>query len=297
MKYISVQPATQYYGWQVETYLNNFQTVGIPMQDVIVVLAGNDPYFDKIKVMYPMVSFYHYSDDRKEKLYAPSIQPHILAKLWREMPELCDESVFYHDCDIVFTRYFDWAAFSDGIYMSNTRGYMGIEYIDSKGMLTTMCNLVGIDEEIIRRNAENVGGAQKILRNVSAEYWERVEASSNKLFNGLMKVDTDLQIWTASMWAELWELYKDGRNVIVSRDMDFCWATCSIDQWSKTNIMHNAGVVTNTSGMFLKSDYMFDLPYEKKLELDPNRCSYAYHRWVKLAGVKNRNFVKCQPIL
>lgn len=291
MKYISAQPATQYYGWQVETYLNNFQIMGVPMDDVIVVLAGDHPYFNKIKRMYPMVEFFHAEDSRSDKSYAPSIQGHIMYKYWKHNPSIEKCHIFFNDCDIVFTKPFDFQPV--GNHMSDTSSYMGVKYIDSKGtgILDKMASLVGIDSDIIRRNDGNVGGAHKILKNIGADYWKDVEESSVRLFNGMLNTGTDLQIWTASMWAELWELWKRGESVIVDKSLDFCWATCGIYKWSEVGIMHNAGVVTNNAGMFMKSDYIDRLPYDDILPLDKNRCSYGYYSWVKMAGLKNRNFV------
>ena len=50
--------------------------------------------------------------------------------------------------------------------MSDTISYIGYDYIKSKGddILKTMLDIVGIDEDVVKNNQNNSGGAQYILK-------------------------------------------------------------------------------------------------------------------------------------
>ena len=91
MKYISAQPASLYYGWQIDVMLHSFVGQGVNLSDV----------------------------------------PHILKKHFEIHKELRDETLLYHDCDIALARPLNTVLFeSDAIcYMSDTRSYIGSSYI------------------------------------------------------------------------------------------------------------------------------------------------------------------------
>ena len=68
--YLSAQPATDYYAWQVEVYLNNFTSMGIPDTDIYVLGAVNGAVPDSWKLcerLYPKVNFLYAEDTRDNK--------------------------------------------------------------------------------------------------------------------------------------------------------------------------------------------------------------------------------------
>ncbi len=301
MLYLSAQPATDYYAWQVEVYLTNFIACGIDPNNIMVIASYDKPnqiperwlrlqdYYDAF--------FYFYADTRKDKTYLPSIQPHILAKHFNQFPHLEKEHIFYHDCDFIFTRPFDFSPFlNDNFwYFSDTISYIGASYIKSKGedVFLKMCDLVEIDPRMVEANEPHSGGAQKLIKNVNAHYWLNVERDANTLYMGLgdlrnTKKEGDpygVQIWCASMWAELWNAWKRGEHVKVPKEFDFAWATCPVSKWENVNFYHNAGVVGPQHKMFHKGQYINKLPYyDDKLDVDDNRCSVHYYEWVKKTG-------------
>ena len=301
MIYLSAQPAIDYYSWQVEVYLINFLSLGIDGKDIHVVNSlDNDIIplnWQKLKSSFPSVNFYFYKDTRVDKRYVPSIQAHVLEKHFKANPYLEKESVFFHDSDFIFSKKFDFEPYlkDDIWYFSNTISYIGASYIKSKSpiLLDIMCDIVGIDKEIVENNQNNSGGAQKLLKNVTSEYWKEVEYNSNKLYSipnlGKYKKLTDpnpLQIWCASMWSELWTGWKYGNEIKVVKEFDFCWATDNIDKWSTVSFFHNAGVVDSSSGLFYKGDYITKLPYNTELELDDTKCSYLYYELIKKVAKK-----------
>ena len=97
MKYISAQPATQYFGWQIDIMLYSFRTVGINLEDVHVLclIQGQiDVYFDTLMKKYPGVLFSFYEDTRDYRVYIPSVKQHLLHKHYLAFPELENETVF-----------------------------------------------------------------------------------------------------------------------------------------------------------------------------------------------------------
>lgn len=286
LRMISAQPATDYYAWQVEAYLHNFIQLGYN-GNYIDVVASYDNFIPVswriIQDKFPFVRFFYYKDTREDKIYAPSIQSHILEKHFKEHKYLSKEAIFFHDCDFIFTRHFDFSPYlnDDKWYFSDTISYIGAEYIKSKGVLEKMCEIADISVELVESNQNNSGGAQKLMKNVTAEYWSEVYEMSNKLYKGMSNQSTDLQIWCASMWAELWTAWKKGIDISVPKEFDFCWATCPIERWNHVPFFHNAGVIDDKQGMFFKGNYIEKHPREDNLELDNNRCSYLYYNFIK----------------
>tara|TARA_R110000751_G_scaffold94339_1_gene184113 strand:- start:1529 stop:2458 length:930 start_codon:yes stop_codon:yes gene_type:complete len=296
---MSAQPANDYYAWQTEVYLDNFLGLGYNGNNIEVVAAYLDFIPDswiKLQQKYPHVRFFFYLDDMGECNYPPAVQAHMLKKHFKKFPELSEAAVFFHDCDFIFTKYFDFSKFQhdDNWYFSDTISYVGADYIDSKGegLLDAMASVVGLCSCKVRANQENSGGAQKLMKNLTAEYWAEVEEDSINLYNWLLQEKdkygdaekNDIQIWTASMWSELWNAWKYNHNVIVPKEFDFCWATCHIDKWDTVSFFHNAGVVDSKSAMFFKAGYIETLPYLEDLEIDDQRCSNKYFNAVKATG-------------
>ena len=301
LRLLNAQPATEYYAWQVEVNLDNLLSMGYSDNSIDVV-AGYTDHIPKswmeLSKRYSNVRFHFYPDTRTDRTYAPSIQAHLLAKHWTRHPYLSKEAVFFHDCDFIFTKKFDFHKYlsDDNWYFSDCTSYLGYEYIIGKSetLLEMMCETVDICSCKIKSNKHKGGGAQKLIKNVHAEYWEAVERDSNALYKLMMtekvrgmKKDDDpnpIQAWTASMWAELWNGWKRGHNVEVPEEFNFAWATDPSNKWDMVSFYHNAGVGDANSGMFFKGNYTTSLPYDEELELDEGRCSHKYFDIVKRVG-------------
>lgn len=296
LRLLSAQPATDYYAWQVEAYLENFIQLGYNgnLIDVVAGYKNNIPRsWRLIQQKFPYVRFFFYEDTMVKCNYAPAIQSHILEKHFTEHPYLEKDAIFFHDCDFLFTKYFDFNPYlqDNKWYFSDTISYIGYNYISSKGdnVVDKMCEIIGIDKELVKSNQNNSGGAQKLMKNINADYWKQVYDNSLNLYNGLQELANQkkegdpygLQIWCASMWAELWTAWKLGHEVIVPKEFDFCWATCPIERWDQVSFFHNAGVPDNKQGMFFKADYIDKYPFDTDLEISQRRCSYSYYKFLK----------------
>lgn len=277
--------------------------MGISQNDIYVIGAkeGDIPKsWRRCEKMYPDVHFIYEEDTRENKGYAPSIQPHIIKKACHKFPNNCD--IFYHDCDFLFTRpmNFDTYRYDNICYLSDTISYIGAKYIRSKGddVFMKMCEIAEIDYHVVDANEMVSGGAQKLLKGVGPDYWQQVEDLSNRLYFDLgdlkkKKKDGDpysIQIWCASMWAELWTLWKMGIETKVVPEFDFAWATCSSKRWDKVNFFHNAGATDDRTGLFVKGKYINADPISMDIkDLDPNRCSYLYWKWIENSAKKRLN--------
>jgi hypothetical protein len=304
LKFICAQPATTYYAWQVEVMINNFIEMGISANDIDIVCYIETPEIPeqwvKLQNGYS-VNFFFYEDIRETKHYISSIRPNILKQHWLAHPELNDVAVFYHDCDILFTRQINWNQFlvDDKWYGSDCRWYIGHDYIVSKGedVLDKMCEIVDIAKFIVRNNELNSIGAQYLIKNVTWKFWNRVENNSEQLFKQITDLNNlklsensdyhTLQIWCADMWAVLWNGWKYGKKTVCHSHLEFSWATSPKEQLDIYNIFHNAGVTNNTSGLFYKSNYITEYPYNKDLIIDENSCSYFYWNWIQKTAKKS----------
>ena len=301
VRYICAQPANTYYAWQVEVMLNNFIEMGINLNQVDIVCekpACRVPEeWSRLANRYP-ARFFFYCDTRKEKNYISSIRPNILKQHFSQHPDLSQDVLFYHDCDMLFTRPpSEWITQEmiddDKWYGSDTKWYIAYDYIISKGeqVLQLMESIMRMPEGMVKANNDNAIGAQYLLKNIDNRFWEKVEADSEKLYKEVSDLNRQLkeempnyheiQIWCADMWALLWNAWKDGVTTVCEPAFDFSWGTSSKAEYDRHNIFHNAGVVSDQSGLFHKSKYMTSYPYGLDLQIRENSASAEYYAWVK----------------
>lgn len=302
LRYVSVQPRLLYYAWQVEVMINNFTKHGVNPNNIDILVAWNpnddtsasqnvEPW-EKLAAHYNTVRFFFYQDTREQPIhYVSSVRPNILKQHFAAYPELREEAIFYHDCDIVFTKTPDWSQLlNDNIwYLSDTNSYLNYEYIKSKGLdvYQKMCEIVEINPLIPKLMNSNSGGAQYIIKNLTAEYWEKVEKDAEELFYKITQLNNEkkaldpthheLQIWCADMWAVLWNGWLWGNETKVIPEMDFSWATDPIEKWDEHTIYHNAGVTCSCGRQFYKATYINALPYDiEQANYRNNVCGYNY---------------------
>jgi hypothetical protein len=248
----------------------------------------------KLTNAYP-ARFFFYDDTRATKHYISSIRPNILKQHFIANPELEDEAILYHDCDIVFTKPINWEQFleDDKWYGSDTRWYIAHSYILGKGqdVMDKMCEIVGIDESVVRDNELNSIGAQYLMKGINAGFWENVEKDCERLYNEITVLNNmkkskepeyhELQIWCADMWAVLWNAWKLGKETICHPDLEFAWGTSSESDYNRLNILHNAGVVSSADGLFYKAEFMNRLPYNLNLNIKEGTASKKYYEIIQ----------------
>jgi len=307
LRFVSAQPATNYYAWQVEVMLNNFMEMGVNPNSIDIVCwkpNGIVPEeWSKLANNYP-ARFFFYDDTRETKHYISSIRPNILKQHWLNNPDLKWESIFYHDSDIVFTKPISEWITDEMItdkkwYGSDTRWYIGHDYIIGKGedILSEMCRITNIDKELVKSNELNSIGAQYLMKGIDYQFWDDVERDSEILYKEItdlnnFKLSLDpsyhtLQIWCADMWGVLWNGWKRGNQTICHPNFDFSWGTSTEEDYHKLNIMHNAGVTNSTSGLFYKGEWMNKFPYLEPLQIKEGTASKKYWEWIQKTAEKS----------
>jgi hypothetical protein len=115
VKFISTQPDSDYYIWQLEVQLNNFKKFGCDDKSVIIFgynpsLGINPKALEFEKKTNAKVLYYPDTRDLSMKLYLPSIRPHLLKQLYNGNPEVLEnKNYFYLDCDILLSDYPDFS--------------------------------------------------------------------------------------------------------------------------------------------------------------------------------------------
>ena len=302
MKWISAQPATIYYAWQVEVYINNFIENGILPNDIHVLFLVDGEIPKEIQVLqrnYSNIAFHFYNDDRTDKSYIPSIYFNCVKQHFRAHPELEKETIMFHDSDTILLKPFEetYKLLADKIwYFSDTKSYINYDYIMQKGndVYQRMLDIVGIDGTIPKICNSQSGGAQHLIKNSTFAFWNKVEMDSIALYK--MFCDTEhlyqkkhdgdypIQKWTAGMWSLLWNAWYFGNEVKISDDLGFCWATDVIEYSKGKQFLHNAGVTDMGQNLFYKGGYTNSLPYGQSLQISKAYCSYEYYRWIEKVG-------------
>jgi hypothetical protein len=304
LRYIMAQPTSLFYAWQMEVVLNNFISLGINLNKVDIVCwkVNNiiNPEWQKLAEAYP-ARFFFYDDTRATKHYISSIRPNILKQHFEQHPYLEKEAIFYMDCDVVFTKQINWEQFlnDDEWYGSDTRFYISHDYIIGKGedVLDKMCEIVGIDKQVVKDNELNCIGAQYLMKNIDANFWADVEKDCERLFKEITYMNNvkkskdpsyhELQIWCADMWAVLWNGWKRNAKTNCHPDLTFAWGTSTEEDWNKLSIYHNAGVVTASDGLFYKVDWMHKLPYNSGLTIREGTASKKYYEIIEETAKKS----------
>ncbi len=278
---ILAQPAIARFQWELDVLLANIK----PLADIEVVVLFTEhdftvpAHFRSV----PGCGVFTYTDGRDDISYIPSVRPWLLWQYFKEDPSRCDETYFYIDSDIVFREWINFTTLpiSDNTVVgSSCDGYLNYNYIASRKnadqILDTMTEICGVTREQMQ-GVPGIG-AHLILKNFSPEFWERCYFDSNKLHHAFEAIDTDLQKWTAEMWAQLWGWVREGKTIISSDELSFCLPTDNISRWDEVKILHNAGITADKSfDHFFKGQYVNYSPLGKDFRhIRRDKCTFRY---------------------
>lgn len=274
-----VQPTDIYFIWQVHLYVESSINAGFEEENIHVLLYSPkgrtvSNKWDELKKIYPKLKLFIYEDKGVSQyigVYIPVLRPHTLWQHFLAFPELEKKTIVYTDCDIQWTEQLDIAKFfnDEYCYISDAKSYLNVDYFNSKerdvlplkleeykkrDILKEVCDIVGVDKQVVIDNNNNTGGVQYILKNVTAEFWKKVEKDVINIRVHLMNVNKQFfanenkgfQSWCADLWAVLYNLWYYKKEVKAVKEMDFAWASDPIDRISQVGIFHNAGVVGDT---------------------------------------------------
>lgn len=230
---------------------------------------------------YPECSIFVYTDMRLDRSYIPSIKPHLLWQFFKEDPSRENEQYFYIDSDLIFREWPDFSklgASKDTWVSSDCSGYIGYEYINSreKGpeIASKLAEICGITLDRLK-NAPGAG-AQWVITNPTAAFWERVYDDSMAIHHYFQPLDSNIQKWTAEMWAQLFGTIREGKKVKIHKELDFIRPTDDVAEWDKVKILHNAGVL-GSEEMFYKGKYVDVLPFGEDFSyVNPKKASIKY---------------------
>jgi hypothetical protein len=299
--FVSAHPDIPYFHWQTKVYTNNFIEKGINPKNIhvlfVMVNGKTTPTEESLKLKEIGINVHHYLDDRKNKKYIPSLRPLALSRWLKEYPKL-GENYFYHDSDIIFRELpdFDKLLKDDIVYLSDTLSYINYDYIMgcclryenhhkhlSKGhLIQLMADAIGVSLDVIRENNKNSGGAQYLIKNTDYTFWEKVYADCESLYFKLYEFDRnhripsgEIQMWTADMWAVLWNLWLTNHETKIVDDLSFSWATDTISTYEKHSILHMAGVTDDLKrSKFYKGEYINVNPLDR-LRQNINHFDYV----------------------
>jgi len=299
--FVSAHPDIPYFHWQTKVYTNNFIEKGIKPKNIhvlfLMVNGQTSPSEESLKLKKLGINVHHYLDDRKNKKYIPSLRPLALSRWLKEYPEF-GQAYFYHDSDIIFRELpnFDKLLEDDIVYLSDTLSYISYDYIMgccqryeshhqnlSKGeLLKTMADIIGIPVELIKENNRNSGGAQYLIKNTDYTFWEKVYEDCATLYQKVFEFNFknripsgEIQMWTADMWAVLWNLWNTNHKTKIVDDLSFSWATDTIKTYERHPILHMAGVTDDLkSTKFYKGEFINVDPLSK-LKENPNFFDYV----------------------
>lgn len=306
MIFLQCVPKDFYFCWQLEVQITNFRKFGIANKMEIVVWypKGHTDFTEwkKLEESYPEVKFFYYEDSGVDlALYIPQIRPHSLKKHFAEHRErLKDQVFFYHDADIIFNFLpnFEELEKGDMCYQSDCSGYLDYNYMLSKEIqgnipdneaVKTLCQIGNVSTETFISYNGNTGGAQNVLKNIDAEYWEEVERTTMEMRKAFYygvegsinkryftSEDAGVQSWTVDMWAVNMALWKRGIKTQTTKELDFSWATDNADTYLKKPIMHNSGATGSQPGIFFKGRWIDVSPLGKRHATKKDTASWYY---------------------
>lgn len=300
MIFLSAQPDEIYFLWQLQLQLANFHSSGIPAEQIHVLIGyrpkrGLHPAFRRLAEESRKACFFFYEDTRIRPAYLSSIRPHLIAKHYAAHPEMAEETICYHDSDILFHHQPDWPILlaDDVWYASDTRSYLDTTYITrciGEAGFREMCRILSISPDVVRANDREAGGAQYVLKNCPLAFWQKVEKDCESLYRylagqaGENRLDTPrspeqtILYWCTDMWVVWWNALLLGKTWRISRLLDFCWPKDALGVWEIKPILHYAGKIEAEEAdfYFSKKKYREYTPfYDDFSSVRPDSCSAA----------------------
>jgi len=168
-------------------------------------------------------------------------------------------------------------------------------------LIREMCDIIGVEPRTIRDQNDNTGGAQYLLKDQDWQLWYKIYKNSNLLFDRIKRFDNEypiengqLQIWTAEMWSILWNQWFMDKEVKISNELNFCWASDKITNCENKKIFHCAGVVEDMRmNSFYKGDFIDSNPLTLLKNninffdfIDKDSATNLYVEWMKSVSKK-----------
>lgn len=248
---LSVVEDRDYLLWQqeVQSYYMNEKYPHINFE-VVVLYEGEAPskwanYLSTIS----NTSYYKIDNDFY-KSYKASYKPLGIHYRINDLSKPLIENILAIDSDVIINKNLDYNSLfenSDWI-LSNCENYLGYKYLSknlTEDRLQELADIVGISIDKVK-SIEKAGGAQYLYKNTSKHMnlFEKMAIDSVNLYNHLKVIaeedNSKIQIWTAEMWSQLWNI-ELVTNARVLECMDFCMAPDPIHEMNTKTFTHFAG--------------------------------------------------------
>lgn len=302
LQFIQVCPSDPQFYWQTAVQLFNFSKFGYDKSANILVYVNQNRLqeiqkWTFLEYKFPNAKFFYYPDYYNlmrtmiKVDYIPLLRPYLLQKHWQRFPELKNDAIFYHDSDVIFSKPLDIDKYiqDDINYLSYTGdrnqnppyNYQCYDHFVDKeknirpdkleeykkaNPIEAILKSFNLSIDFFKAHKSTVGGAQYLLKNVSAKFWKEVfEECINvrrylqRVNQNVMKGETPLerenngfQSWATDMWVIQWLLWRDNKNVKCPVEMDFTWAPDPLYKWEQNAIYHDAGVPGDSKKLFKK---------------------------------------------
>lgn len=257
---------------------------------------------------------------------AYSIREHLKAN-----PELENRALLYLDMDILLTKELNLDhLLQDNIsYGADIRSYNNWEYFTNKvsrvkpermeqylkeNPLGQMWERFGISEETIKANNDNTAGVHYLLKGTNVEFWNEVlhscvpmikelEYLNQKYIQGstsLEKRNNGWQSFCSDIFITLYALWKRGLETRMAPELNFTWATDSIEKIKDTPWYHNAAITSEShfggvcfyKGRYVNNDKtpFQDKEYIKSILQDPITKNFAnYYYTLKIKNYEKQS--------
>ena len=283
MKFLLAQPANLRFQWELDVALTNIRSLDKTTPIVLLFTEEDMGVVEYMTGRYDGLEIHHYPDDREDKSYIPSIRPYLWFQYLREDPAREQETYFQIDSDIIFREMPDWSKFDLSkqiCYASDCHDYIDYEYLSTRELgdfiVEKFAQILSIPVEVIKETPG--GGAQWLITRPTAQLWWHTWHDCDLLWKFLEPLDSDIQKWTAEMWAQLYNLKKFGWDVSLDKQLDFCRPTDDLEEYDKVKILHNAGVTGEIAhDYFYKGQYVDHTPFGENFDfVDRTKAGIKY---------------------
>lgn len=208
----------------------------------------------------------------RDRAYNPACKPWLVGK-WLTASGW-DGAVHVIDPDVIPTGRPITDPLPGVLLGTDTDSYTGPAWLDSKGALDPLCDLVGVRVEEVR--AYLGVGAQYVTQGIPGAWWEDVARTSVAAFHLLKSLPADAQPWCAEMYVTQLAAIRDGYRPTIAPAMGMVWTDGPASGWETAGYFHDAGVVTPRPGAFHKGSHQ-----SWPREIPPVDPGQAAHRYVE----------------
>lgn len=303
MRYIMCQTNVTKFRWQLEVAVTNLLSLGVPKEDIFVVLVdvpdGDISTGPMLRQRYGVtVDEFGMAYSYWNSQYIPYVKPYGLWAFFNKHPEEIPYTYMYQDSDVVYRELPDESKLKvDATHWtgSDTGSYTGLSYIESKGkdLVDKMAKAAGVNPETIRELGDNIPGAQIVFNSPDPEWFKQSYIKCQELYTWLDSVESEytaryslegnpdeypIQKWTAQMWTDVWVPADNGIIWTTSPELDFCFATDDMKTMNERKIYHDAGISQGDKTHFFKGQYDHGKePFGEDFSfVDPSTASYFY---------------------